>query len=925
MSQSIPKEDLAVTFIRLSNLAKDGCQVESLALARELKLLPDLSQKHSEIIGESLESAGEHQEGADFLLKAVVRHPDSAVLHHTLGLCLNAQNRPEEALKHFRRAIELCPDSEASLSQAGSALRKLGRQDEALEYLGAAIWFKPDSAVSLYNLGNALFSSGNLEGALTAFQKAASIKPDWNDLLNNLSITLMEMAQYGSAVSILLKLIRTDPEHRHYRAHAAQCVAQIEMRKKQGLPPNAELKKAAIDRNEVTPPQESASLDYSALTIQELLSFASKTEAPEAAILALVDRIKLEARNGISPLELVQKLFLKDPPVWQIQLICAEVLWNLGHRDAAALHFQKTESLCSESGAGCLRIAFCYQRLNRTDDGIRVLKQACARNENYSEALELLGNLELARDHIADAETSIRKAIAVRPSRWQLYMQLGCILYRRGLFREAVRVTESVARMSDNPILHFNLSSFYVKCEQFTDALHAIERCLQTETTSAEAYMSLGTILSRLGLGERCTEAFRRARRLDPSSHIIASCHLQSMNYLPNVSPEEIFAKQREFAEIFERPLLATHAPHSNARDAKKRLRIGYVSGDLREHSVAYFISPILTHHDPDQFEVWGIATVPWQDHITERMRQHCEGWISASNMSDAQLAQTIRDHGFDILVDLSCYTEGTRLLTFARKPAPVQLTMIGMQQSTGLSSIDYRISDNIMDPPGLTERVHSEELIRLECAFCFEPPATAPEVCPLPASTGSGVTFGSFNNAAKVHPAVTHTWAEILRRVPGSKLIAVAPEGNALESMLLQAGANPADFSIVPLQFGSRYWQLLNRVDIALDSFPCTGLTVSAIAAWMGIPTVTLAGDSPISRAGTALAHAIGLESWVAKDRDGYISIAAAAARDLEALASLRASMRKRMQRKLTDGERFTRSYERALQEAWSRWCETP
>jgi predicted O-linked N-acetylglucosamine transferase (SPINDLY family) len=925
MPQSIPKEDFTGTFIRLSDLAKNGCREESLALARELKLLPDLSQKHSEIIGVSLESAGEHEEGADFLTQAVFRHPDSAILHHTLGLCLNAQNRAEEALKHFRRAIELCPDSEASLSQAGSALRKLGRQDEALEYLGAAIWFKPDSAVSLYNLGNALFSSGNPEGALTAFQKAASIKPDWHDLLNNLSITLMEMEQYGSAVSILLKLIQTAPGHPHYRAHAAQCVAQIEMRKKQGLPPNAELKKAARDRNEVTPPKETTSKDYSALTIRELLSFASKTEVPEAAILALVDRIKLEASNENSPLELVQKLFLENPLVWQIQLICAEVLWNLGHHDAAALYCEKTEALCPKSGADLFRIALCYQRLNRTEDTIRVLKQACARNDNCSEALELLGNLQLARDHIADAETNIRKAIALRPSRWQLYMQLGCILYRRGLFMEAVRVTEPVARMSDNPILQFNLSSFYVKCERFTDALQAIERCLKAETTSAGAYMSLGTILSRLGLGERCTEAFGRARRLDPSSHVIASCHLQSMNYLPNVSPEEIFAKQREFAETFESPLLAAHAPHSNARDAKKRLRIGYVSGDLREHSVAYFISPIFIHHDPDQFEVWGIATEPWQDHVTERMRQHCQGWISASNMSDAQLAQTIRDHGFDILVDLSCYTEGTRLLTFARKPAPVQVTMIGMQQSTGLSSIDYRISDHIMDPPGLTERVHSEELLRLECAFCFEPPAGAPEVCPLPASTGSGITFGSFNNAAKVHPAVVQTWAEILRRVPGSKLIAVAPEGNALESMLLQAGANPADFSIVPLQFGSRYWQLLNRVDIALDSFPCTGLTVSAIAAWMGIPTVTVAGDSPISRAGTALAHAIGLESWVAEDQEGYISIAAAAARDLDALASLRASMRQRMQLKLTDGKLFTRSYERALREAWSRWCATP
>ena len=924
MPQSTPEENPAEAFIRLSHLVSDGRREESLTLAHKLKFLPGLSQKQNEIIGEAFSSAGEHQEGANFLAKAVILHPDSAVIHHTLGLCLNARNKAEEALKHFRRAIELCPDSDASLSQAGSALRKLGRIDEALEYLGAAIWFNPDSAVSLYNLGNALFSSGNFDGALTAFRKAVSIKPDWPDLLNNLSITLMEMEQYGSAIPVLLKLIQTDPGHHHYRAHAAKCVGQIEVRKKQGLPPDAEPKNDAKKQDAVAAPKDDTSENYSLLTIPELLSLASKAEVPEPAILALVDRIKLEAGTGNSSLQLVENLSLKSPTVWQTQLICAEALWRFGHHDAAAVCFEKAEALCPKSDADLFRVACCYHRLSRTEDTVRVLTQVCAQSDNCSDALELLGNLQLARDQITDAETNIRKAIALRPSRWQLYMQLGCILYRRGLFMEAVRVTEPVARMSDHPILQFNLSSFYVKCERFTDALHAIESCLKNDTTSAVAYMSLGTILSRLGLGERCTQAFERARKLDPSSHIIASCHLQSMNYLPNVSPEEIFAKQREFAETFESPLIASHTLHSNTRNPKKRLRIGYVSGDLREHSVAYFISPILTHHDPDQFEVWGISTGPWHDHVTERMRQYCHGWISAYDMSDAQLAQTIRDHAFDILVDLSCYTEGTRLLTFARKPSPVQITMIGMQQSTGLSSIDYRISDAVMDPPGLTERLHSETLLRLDCAFCFEPPAGAPEVCPLPAITGCGVTFGSFNNAAKVHPEVVQTWAEILSRVPGSRLIAVAPEGNALESMLLQAGANPADFSIVPLQLGSRYWQLLSRVDIALDSFPCTGLTVSAIAAWMGIPSVTLAGDSPISRAGTALAHAIGLESWVAEDREGYISIAAAAARDLQSLASLRASMRQRMQLKLTDGARFTRSYEKALRKAWSRWCET-
>jgi predicted O-linked N-acetylglucosamine transferase (SPINDLY family) len=790
--------------------------------------------------------------------------------------------------------------------------------------LGAAVWFNPNSAVSLYNLGNALFSCGKYQGALTAYQQAAAIKPEWENLLNNLSTTLIQLEQYGSAIIVLLKLIRINPEHLQYKAHASHCMLQLETRKKQGLPPNLPLNEDTENLDESPVPKNGATRQYEGLKISELLKTASTLEAPEPFIRAIFDRIESGASTKKSALDAVEEFCSKHSQEWQSQLICGETLWTLEDQEAADICFEKAELLCPRSSTLLFRIASCYYRLKRMEDTMRLLMEACAQEDRCGEALELLGSLQLMRNQTVDAEINLRKAIALRPSRWQLYAQLGSIFYRRSLFMEAISLTEPVARSSNDPILQFNLVSFYFKCDRLIDALKATQRCIEAEPTSALAYMNLGIILSRLGLGEQATKALQKARSIDPHSHVIASCHLQSINYLPDISAEKIFAKQREFADSFERPLLAEHKPHSNKKDARKRLRIGYVSNDLREHSVAYFISPILTHHDPDQFEVWGIATGNWEDHVTERLRKNCHSWIGASNMSDAQLAQTIRDHEFDILVDLSCYTEGTRLLTFARKPAPVQITMIGMQQSTGLSSIDYRISDDIMDPPGLTERLHSEELLRLECAFCFEPPAGAPEVCPLPASTGSGVTFGSFNNAAKVHPAVAHTWAEILRRVPGSKLIAVAPEGNALESMLLQAGANPADFSIVPLQSGSRYWQLLNRVDIALDSFPCTGLTVSAIAAWMGIPTVTLAGDSPISRAGTALAHAIGLESWVAEDREEYISIAAAAARDLDALASLRASMRQRMQLKLTDGERFTRSYERALRDAWSRWCET-
>ena len=910
----------------LGGLLGSGQHQDAGALAAQLSGLPNLSAAQCGVIADALTAAGRSEEATKFLTQAASENVDHPGLHHALGVCLQAQGRLHEALKHYRHAIALCPDSEPSLCQAGSVLRKLGRTEEALEYLGAAVRFNPDSAVALYNLGNALAFSNNLPAAITAYKRALSLKPDWEELLNNLSATLTASKQYGEAMPLLLQLLRTRPEHTQYKTRASQCILEIEARKKAGVPVNEPLpespNEAALESSSSKPQAATHRKEETVPSLAECFLKAALTNDPAELTPALFEQVQSEA----DPRSAVLKAALGNDAEAGCakRLIAADILQKLGHAEHALQQLRSAETLCMDTAADLLQLASGYKRLDQNADALRLLKKASEHGEGCPKALELLSSLQLESGEAIEAEQSIRRAIALRPSRWELHLQLGFLLYSRGLFDEALRLAEPATRISKDPALQINLSTYYLKCGRLMDALRTIESCLERAPKLAAGYMNLGIILSRLGLAEQSSLAFQKACELSPESDLIASNYIHGLNYLPGISSAEVFKQQQGFARKFELPLIAERKPHSNSREPFRRLKIGYVSGDFRDHSVAYFLEPILRFHDADQFEVWAIASTQWNDHVTKRIRQACHGWINASNLSDSGLAQELRTREFDILVDLSCHTEGTRLMTFARKPAPVQITMIGMQQSTGLSSIDYRISDAVMDPPGLTEHLHSEELLRLDCAFAFAAPIDAPAVVRLPAAAGPGVTFGSFNNVAKIHPAVAQTWARILGRAPKSRLIAVAPECNALETMLLQADIDPSRFTIVPLQKGEQYWTLLSRVDIALDSFPCTGLTVSAIAAWMGIPTITLAGDSPTSRAGAALAHAIGLDSWIASSLDQYVEIAVAAARDLDALGSLRASMREKMQRKVMDGRAFTRSYEEALRRVWAKWCES-
>jgi predicted O-linked N-acetylglucosamine transferase (SPINDLY family) len=401
-----------------------------------------------------------------------------------------------------------------------------------------------------------------------------------------------------------------------------------------------------------------------------------------------------------------------------------------------------------------------------------------------------------------------------------------------------------------------------------------------------------------------------------------------SLNYLPAISPELVHAAHLGYGERFEGPLRGSWPVHANGCNPERRLKIGYVSADLRQHSVAFFMEPVLAHHDKTQVEVFCYYNDVRQDAVTERLKGHVDHWRPCKHLDDAALAAQVQADGIDVLVDLSGHTARNRLPVFGRKPAPVQVTYLGYPATTGLKAMDWRLVTAATDPEG-TERWHSERLYRLpRSLWCYRPAADSPAVeAVLPAVRKGYVTFGSLNNLAKLSEATIRSWSLILKGVEGAKLaLSNLPEGRAREYLrerFAAEGIGPERLELHGKLPQGAYYALLNEIDIALDPYPYNGTTTTCQSLWMGIAVVSLIGETSVSRAGYALLKAINLEALAGRDEEEYRQIAIDLASDLSRLSALRSSLRARMEGSvLRDEAGFTRDLEGAYRAMWRAWC---
>ena len=422
--------------------------------------------------------------------------------------------------------------------------------------------------------------------------------------------------------------------------------------------------------------------------------------------------------------------------------------------------------------------------------------------------------------------------------------------------------------------------------------------------------------------------AYRQALTLDPKLPLVHSNLVYTLHFHPGYNAQAIAEEHRRWNQQHAEPLTRFIQPHANDRDPERRLRVGYVSPDFRDHVVGRNLLPLFRQHDRTQFDITCYAHNSRPDAITGQFQQHADAWRDIVGLSDEQAAQLIRHDRIDILVDLSLHMAQNRLLIFARKPAPVQVTFAGYPASTGLTTIDYRLSDPYLDPPGMDESVYSEQTIRLPDSFwCYDPlEGREIPVNSLPALETGVVTFGCLGNFCKVNPPLLTLWAQVLRQVERSRLLLLASQGSHRQrtlDFLQQEGVDANRVDFVPHQRRQQYLELYHRIDLGLDTFPYGGHTTSLDSFWMGVPVVTLVGQTSVSRAGWCQLSNLGLTELAGHTPAEFVRIAVELANDLPRLRELRSTLRRRMEQSpLMDAPRFAHNIETAYRTMWRTWC---
>jgi predicted O-linked N-acetylglucosamine transferase (SPINDLY family) len=556
--------------------------------------------------------------------------------------------------------------------------------------------------------------------------------------------------------------------------------------------------------------------------------------APARATLGEALRLMNTPEQAVGHLEKALALQPDLPDAHRSLGIC---LVHFGKVDEAILHFQKVIDLTPQDAGGYNNLANTLMALKRFAEAESLYRRAMALNPKFVEAQTNLAVAVGEQLRVADAKREYRKAIAMQPNYFQAYLMLGGLQQATGCIKDALNT-------------------------------------------------------------------WQRARQVEPNTPTVYSLGLFSMNLTDEFTPEQIYEEHVRYADRFETPLLQARPPLAPALSPKTKLRIGYVSADFRTHPVRSFLDAALAL-DRERFDVVCFSATANPDDETEKLKRAVDGWVNIRMLSDDQAAERIRQENIDVLVDLSGHTGENRLPIFFRRPAPLQVTWLGYPNTTGLRSIDYRITDAHADPPGATEQLHSEKLWRLDDGFlCFAEPANSPDVAPPPVDRTGHITVGVFAVVSKITNAMINVWSQILKQAPESRIVLKsrmmqsADVQNRLLGEFEAAGTDPVRVSFLGRDSAhTNYLERFNDIDLMLDTYPYHGTTMVLEALWMGVPVVSRAGRTHVSRAAVSLLANVGRQESIAQTDEAYIAKAVELSRDLPRLREIRRSLRGALQ----------------------------
>ena len=508
-----------------------------------------------------------------------------------------------------------------------------------------------------------------------------------------------------------------------------------------------------------------------------------------------------------------------------------------------------------------------------------------------------------------------------------VWKALGVMLQAQGKSEEALRAKRRAADLRpDDAEVFCNLGHALQDTGRFAEAEQVLARALVLKPNYLEAFNNLAITYQKQGRLDESLANFERALALQPGHEDIYGNFLFTLNYHPDRGADEVFGAYREYDRRFGQPHRGAWKRYANPRSAQRRLKVGYVSPDFREHAVARFLEPLLAAHDKGAVEVWAYADLGRADAVSARYEGHVDHWVATRQLDDAALADRIRADGIDVLVDVAGHTVGNRLGVFARKPAPVSLSWLGFGYTTGLTAVDYYLTDAASAPAG-SEALFSETPWRLPISWVYRPAEGMGEVGPLPALRNGCVTLGTLTRSVRINHHTLRVWSQILHRLPQARLVIDSrsyADASAQQALVAQFETLGIAADRLAIGFHSPPWDVLRGIDIALDCFPHNSGTTLFESLYMGVPFVTLAARPSVGRLGSAVLHGLGHPEWVAEDEAGYIARVLELAQDLPRLAELRAGLRQHMATSaLMDEAGFARQVERAYQQMFAQWCQ--
>ena len=793
--------------------------------------------------------------------KAAMLAPGDVEAHYNLGVTFQELGQLNEAETSYRQAIRIDPNYAQAHSNLGVILQQHDRLEEAESCYRRALRISPGKGKTLSNLGVVLHKLGRFEEAEASYRQALPIDRDNAETYCNLGNTLKELARPAEAEASYRQAIGLSPGYCEAHLYLGNVL------------------------------REQKRLDEAEAAYQHALQINSN----------LAD-LHFNYGNLLAEMERLDDAEASYKKAVAIKPDFAEAHYNLGNILLEARRLGEAET--------------CFKRALEIDP-------------NRADANYNLGNTCYLLGRAGEASVYFWKALQIKPDYAEVHCSLGELLYQRGQLDAAQESLQLAIKFKpDTPLSHALLGAILTRMGRLPEAEASCQRALELDDQYVVGFCNLANAQLDQGLVDKAESNYRKALKIRPTHNDSHSNLLFCLSHNSNKNTQALFEEHLLFGERFESPLKDKWPIHQNSRQPDRTLQIGFVSGDFKNHPVANFILPVLKQLAcTPKLSLHAYANHPFDDDISKQLREYFAHWHSATPLTDDALANQIRADGIDILIDLSGHTAANRLLTFARKPAPIQISCIGYPGTTGLTAVDYFLSDHFLLPQGKFDDQFTEKIVRLPATCAFSPHKDSPPVGPLPALHKGHVTFGSFNRVNKMRRELITLWSELLRAVPDSRMLLasmpLAGEYQTLIDWFAQEGISPERLEFYPRTDMSSYLDLHKQVDICLDTFPYNGGTTTFHALWMGVPTLTLAGNTVASRSGVSILGNVGLEEFVAHDSDDFVKKGVFWSNNLSELSKTRASLRERFLKSPSGSPALiATALERAIRIMWQRWC---